>query len=40
MNISDLIEEIIDTKSRGKELLMDAFISGLAFGREYISIYY
>lgn len=33
MNISRMIEEIIETGSRGKELVKDSFIIGLAWGR-------
>lgn len=31
--ISNIIEEIIETGSRGKDLLKDALIVGLAIGR-------
>ncbi|CAD8104138.1 unnamed protein product [Paramecium sonneborni] len=33
MNITKIIEEIVNTGSRGKDLLMEAFIIGLAWGR-------
>ncbi|CAK61948.1 unnamed protein product (macronuclear) [Paramecium tetraurelia] len=34
--ISDLIEEIIETGSQGKELIKDAFIIGIAWGRKQL----
>ncbi|CAD8188462.1 unnamed protein product [Paramecium octaurelia] len=36
MKISSLIEEIIETGSQGKELIKDAFIIGIAWGRQQL----